>query len=202
MTKGNGVRRERNAGGAAMLALAFVLAAGGAPAQEQQAPAEATEAAEPAPETAPAPRGPFAGFKHDSTAPIEVTSAALEVRQDEQLAIFTGDVVAGQGSLRLTADKITVSYNGDENGDSTGQITQMIAEGDVLLSNGAETAEGARAEYDVTEGVVRMSGDVLLTQGQNAISGQSLVIDLAAGTGRVEAGAGERVRSVFTPSPQ
>ena len=189
--------------------LALALAAGAAPAQGQEPTQEQQQAeeqqratqtaAEPA---AAAPRGPFAGFRHDSSAPIEVTSEALEVRQDEEIAIFTGDVVAGQGTLRLTADKVTVSYDGDENGDPTGEITHLVAEGNVLLSNGAEVAEGARAEYDVTQGIMRMSGDVLLTQGENAISGQSLVINLAAGTGRVEAGAGERVRSVFTPSRQ
>jgi lipopolysaccharide export system protein LptA len=41
---------------------------------------------------------------------------------------------------------------------------------------------------------------VVLTQGGNAISGQSLVIDLNAGTGRVESAGTGRVKSVFTPA--
>lgn len=158
---------------------------------------------EPAAQTAAAPAtgevGPFGGFKHDSSAPIEVTSDALEVRQDEQIAVFSGDVVAGQGTLRLTADEVTVTYGGAE-GEETGRIRRMVAEGNVFLSNDSETAEGQRAEYDVAEGMMRMWGDVVLTQGQNAISGESLVIDLDAGTGRIEGAAGERVKSVFTPA--
>ena len=170
------------------------------PSAEQPSAEQSTEqqAAAPAAGT-----GPFGGFKHDSSAPIEVTSDSLEVREAEEIAIFTGEVVAGQGTLRLTADTVTVSYGGEAGADGeTGEIDRMVAEGNVFLSNGTETAEGARAEYDVAAGMVHMSGDVVLTQGQNAISGETLVIDLDAGTGRVE-GTGEgRVRSIFTPSGQ
>lgn len=149
-------------------------------------------------------KGPFGGFKHDSKAPIEITADSLEVRQAENLAIFAGNVVAGQGTLRLTADRVEVTYAGGETGgqssSDTGAIQKMRAEGHVFLSNGSETAQGAWAEYDVAGGMVRMGGDVVLTQGENAISGQSLVINLTEGTGRVESSGGGRVKSVFTPS--
>jgi len=147
--------------------------------------------------------GPFGGFKHDNTAPIEITSDALEVRQAENLAIFSGAVEAGQGTLRLTADVVNVFYDNENQSDSeTGAIRRMTAEGNVFLSNGTETAEGQTAEYDVVSGMMRMSGDVVLTQGQNAIAGDALVIDMNAGTGRVVGQTGGRVRSVFTPSSQ
>ncbi|MEL6197903.1 MAG: LptA/OstA family protein, partial [Pseudomonadota bacterium] len=42
--------------------------------------------------------GPFGGFQHDSSEPIEITSDALEVQQQNNVAIFTGDVIAGQGT--------------------------------------------------------------------------------------------------------
>lgn len=145
-------------------------------------------------------KSPFGGFKHDNKAPIEITSDSLEVRQGEQLAVFSGEVVAGQGTLRLTADRVTVRYGGDKQGSDTGEIRSMLAEGNVFLSNGAETAQGSRAEYDVESGTVRMSGAVVLTQGENAISGESLAIDLNAGTGRIDGSGGGRVKSVFTPS--
>ncbi len=146
-------------------------------------------------------QGPFGGFKHDSSAPIEIVADALEVRQAENLAIFSGDVVAGQGTLRLTTDLLTVTYAAEQSGASpdTGAIQLMRADGNVFLSNGAETAQGAWAEYDVASGTIRMGGDVILTQGDNAISGQSLVIDLDAGIGRVEGG---RVKSVFIPAAE
>lgn len=144
---------------------------------------------------------PFGSFKHDSDAPIEITSDSLEVRQAEEIAVFSGSVVAGQGTLRLTADRMTVHYAG-EGGGGTGAIQRMRAEGNVFLSNGSETAEGAWADYDVAEGEMRMGGSVVLTQGDNAIAGDALVIDMDAGTGRIEGREGGRVKSVFTPSSQ
>lgn len=144
---------------------------------------------------------PFGGFKHDSSLPIEVTADALEVRQAENLAIFSGEVIAGQGTLRLTADKVFVTYTSGGGGDaSTGAISNLRAEGSVFLSNGSETAEGAWAEYDVDAGTIRMGGGVVLTQGGNAIRSQTLFIDLNSGVGRVEGGGGGRVQTVFEPS--
>ncbi|MEM6679111.1 MAG: LptA/OstA family protein [Pseudomonadota bacterium] len=142
-------------------------------------------------------QGPFGGFKHDNSQPIEITSDALEVRQAQNLAIFTGEVIAGQGTLRLTADRVEVFYNQENSDSETGAIERLRAEGNVLLSNGSETARGAWGEYDVIAGEMRMGGSVVLTQGENAIKGESLLIDLTAGTGRVEGG---RVKSVFNPS--
>lgn len=146
---------------------------------------------------------PFGSFRHDASQPIEITADSLAVNQNAQTATFSGDVVAGQGTLRLRAQRIEVNYGGGAEGDGavpgTGRIDSLRAEGDVFLSNGAETAKGQWADYDVAGGVVTMGGDVVLTQGDNAISGQSLRIDLNAGTGEISGG---RVRSVFTPPAQ
>jgi lipopolysaccharide export system protein LptA len=154
----------------------FGLAAGSAPAQTSS---------------------PFGGFKHDSTAPIEVVADALEVRQADNLAIFTGEVVAAQSTLRVTADKLAVTYAALEANADTGKIQHMRADGNVFIVNGDETAQGAWAEYDVANGKIHMGGSVVLTQGDNAISGESLVIDLNTGVGKIEGG---RVKSVFAPS--
>lgn len=142
---------------------------------------------------------PFGGFKHDRNAPIEITAEALEVRQSQQTAVFTGKVVAGQGTLRLTANRVEVKYDEKNKSDSeTGAITNLKAEGDVFLSNGAETAQGRYAEYDLKTGVVRMRGDVILTQGKNAGRGESLVINLNSGVARMVGGRKGRIQLSFT----
>lgn len=146
-------------------------------------------------------KGPFGGFKHDSKAPIEIVADSLAVQQSQNLATFTGEVVAGQGTLRLTTDKLDVTYAAEKVGTTantdTGAIQHMRADGNVFLSSGSETAQGAWAEYDVAGGVVTMGGNVVLTQGGNAISGDSLVIDLNTGNGRIEGG---RVKTIFAPA--
>lgn len=143
-------------------------------------------------------QGAFGGFKHDRTKPIDITADSLEVRQADQLAIFTGSVIAGQDTLRLTADQVEVIFDEEAEGnDETGAIKNLKAKGNVFLSNGAETAEGSRAEYDVETGIVRMAGNVVLTQGQSGGTGQSLVIDLNTGVARLEGSGKTRVSLSF-----
>ncbi|MFK7943109.1 MAG: lipopolysaccharide transport periplasmic protein LptA [Paracoccaceae bacterium] len=147
--------------------------------------------------------GPFGGFKHDRTEPIDITADALEVRQAENLAIFEGGVVAGQGTLRLTAERVEVTFDPDnQTDDNSGAIKKMIARGNVFISNGSETAKGERAEYDVDGGKINMTGKVILTQGSNVISGQTLTINLNSGQGRIEGTGSGRVKSIFTPAKQ
>ena len=144
-----------------------------------------------------AAQNPFGGFKHDETQPIEIAADSLEVREADRIAIFQGKVVAGQGTLRLTADNLEVSY-GASTGE-TGEINRLKANGDVFLANGAETAAGAWADYDVGAGLIKMGGGVTLTQGGNTVKGGTLVINLNTGQGKVEGG---RVKSVFAPAPK
>ena len=142
---------------------------------------------------------PFGGFKHDETQPIEIAADSLEVREQEKIAVFKGEVVAGQGTMRLSADELEVNYAGD--GGGTGQIQRLQARGNVVVANGAETASGDYADYNVAAGTIRMTGDVTLNQGGNTVSGQSLSIDLNTGRGKVDGGSG-RVKSVFAPAPK
>lgn len=144
-------------------------------------------------------QSPFGGFKHDETQPIEIAADSLEVREADSVAFFRGEVVAGQGTLRLTAAELEVDY-GDSDG-ATGQIRRLQARGAVFIANGAETASGEWADYDVAGGLIKMGGAVTLTQGGNVVKGATLTIDLNTGQGRVDGGGG-RVKSVFTPAPK
>ena len=51
-------------------------------------------------------QSPFGGFRHDETQPIEIAADSLEVQEANGIAIFRGAVVAGQGTLRLTAEEL------------------------------------------------------------------------------------------------
>ncbi len=133
------------------------------------------------------------GFKHDSTLPIQVSADALEVRQDDQVAVFTGTVDARQGDVRMQAQRLTVTYNPDADGNSdTGAIQRVRAEGDVFISGTDSTASGNWADYDVASGNITMGDTVTLTQGQgdcsNVIGGTSLLINLNTGRAQMRGG--------------
>jgi lipopolysaccharide export system protein LptA len=131
------------------------------------------------------------GSEHDSGEPVEITSDSLGVDQLANTAVFSGSVVVGQGALRLAADEVEVIYA--SGGDSA--IETIRATGNVTVTNGAESAEGAAALYRVAEGVIELEGDVLLTQGTNAIAGERLRIDLNTGRGNIEG----RVQTIVVP---
>ena len=132
----------------------------------------------------------FGGLKQDTSQPVEITADSLEVNQTDGQATFSGNVLVGQGALRLTDARIEVVY--DEGGKA---IRTLHATGGVTIVNATDAAEAQEAVYTIASGNVVMTGDVLLTQGQNALSGQRLVLDLQNGTGVMEG----RVKSVFTP---
>jgi lipopolysaccharide export system protein LptA len=132
----------------------------------------------------------FGGLKQDTSLPVEIEADNLVVNNADGSAEFSGNVLVGQGDMRLTAGAIRVEYGTDGR-----SINRLIASGGVTLANASEAAEAREAIYTIATGEVIMSGDVLLTQGQTALSGQKLIIDLKAGTGRMEG----RVQTTFIP---
>ncbi len=133
----------------------------------------------------------FGGMRADTSAPVEVSADNLSVNQSDGSALFTGNVVIGQGEMRLSADEVTVEYaaGGQE------RIRSLTAVGSVTLVSGEDAAEAGQAVYDVDAGSVVLTGDVLLTQGQNVLSGDRVTVDLASGSAQVQG----RVRSVLQP---
>jgi len=135
----------------------------------------------------------------------------LEVRQNEQQAIFTGNVMARQGDINMKSQRMTVFYKGgsNETGGSAGGamaargISRIIAEGEVLFTSPEETAQSARANYDVDGGTITMTQNVVLTRGQNVLTGNDLVYNLATGKSILNApggGSGSgRVKGLFIP---
>ncbi|RBI67589.1 lipopolysaccharide transport periplasmic protein LptA [Roseovarius sp. TE539] len=122
----------------------------------------------------------FGKMREESGLPVEVTSESLAVDQEDGTAIFTGNVVIGQGEMRLSAPRVEVIYQKDGSG-----IASLHATGGVTLVSGEDAAESAEADYIIESGVVRMRGSVLLVQGRAALSGDRMTVDTVAGTARM-----------------
>ncbi len=122
----------------------------------------------------------FGTIRQDSSAPVEVTADNLSVNQDDGTALFTGNVVIGQGEMRLSGDKVLVVYRQDTRG-----IARLEATGNVVLVSGPDAAEAKRADYDIDTGVITMTGDVLLTQGQSALTSDRMTVQLDDGTAQM-----------------
>ena len=124
----------------------------------------------------------------DPNASVEITADNLSVNQAMGTAVFQGNVVVGQGDLRMSAGRIEVVY-----GDSTGDISSLMASGGVTFVTATAAAEAASADYDLTAGTLTMRGDVLLTQGASAISADTMRVNLSTGAAQMDG----RVRTIF-----
>jgi len=132
----------------------------------------------------------FGGLKHDTTQPVELSSDSLQINQTNGSAVFTGNVVVGQGTMRLSASRVVVEY---ADGSGTRRISKMHATGDVVLVNGTEAAQANEAIYSIDNGNIVMIGNVILTQGQNALSSNRMVVNLKTGQATLEG----RVKSIL-----
>ncbi|MFP7672157.1 LptA/OstA family protein [Marivita sp. S0852] len=130
----------------------------------------------------------FGTVQQDTSLPVEVSAETLSVSQTDGSALFTGDVVIGQGDMRLSAPRVLVFYTQDQTG-----IERLEATGGVTLVNADQAAEADTAEYEVNRGTIRMVGNVLLTQGANTLVSDTMDVDLENGTARMNG----RVRTVF-----
>nr|WP_251134449.1 LptA/OstA family protein [Falsiruegeria litorea] len=122
----------------------------------------------------------FGAIKADPSLPVEVTADTLDVNQEDGSAEFLGNVVVGQGEMRLSAKRVLVIYNQEASG-----IERMEATGDVVLVSGPDAAQAERADYTIDSGVIVMTGNVLLTQGQNALTSNKMTVNLITGTAQM-----------------
>ena len=128
----------------------------------------------------------------DASLPVEVSADSLSVDQGSGAAVFEGNVLVVQGEVRMSAGAVEITYASGDNTTGNG-IEALRASGGVTFVTATDAVEAAEAVYSIAKATVTLTGDVLLTQGQNAISGDRLVVDLEAGTGRMEG----RVRTVI-----
>jgi lipopolysaccharide export system protein LptA len=132
----------------------------------------------------------FAGFDTGSDQPIQIEADRLEVRDQEQLAIYTGNVIVRQGETVLEAPELRVFYTGEPEGPNEpgSEVDRLEAGVGVTVRSGDRTASGDTAVLDMTNDIVTMSGNVILTEGDNVVRGETLVVNLATDEGRMEGG--------------
>lgn len=132
----------------------------------------------------------FGNTEQNTDLPVEVTADNLAVSQNDGTAVFTGNVLIGQGEMRLSAPRVLVIYLQDQSG-----IERLQASGGVTLVSGEDAAESATANYNIETGLIEMQGDVLLVQGRNALTADKMFVDTKAGTARMSG----RVKTVLQP---
>lgn len=124
---------------------------------------------------------PLGGAWGTGKEPLQVDSRTLEVRGEEGLVVFEGDVVARQGDLTLQADRVEVTVDPD-----TREIRGVEARGTVRIQKGEIVASGHEASYDAGRGVVVLTGDPKVWRGRDVVAGDKITLYLAENRSVVE----------------
>lgn len=152
----------------------------------------------------------------DNALPVEVHSDTLDVYQNENKAIFRGNVIATRGVKKLRSDEMIVFYRNDGDAgkkvapiataDATAKgIYRIEAERNVVFTTPEETAVGEKGVYDVDKDTIELFGsNVTLTRGQNVLKGTHVVHNLTTGrsvmtSGDATSGKPARVHGLFVP---
>jgi lipopolysaccharide export system protein LptA len=147
-------------------------------------------------------QGSISGLKLSGDQPIQIESDKLEVREADNLAIFSGNVSVVQGPTLLKSGRMTVFYAKDGGSAATGSssIERLEVDGKVYVKSDTQVATGDRGVFDMKTEVLVLSGsEVVLSEGKNVLVGCKLTVQMKSGQAQVEGCRKGRVMMSITP---
>ncbi|MBI5287295.1 MAG: lipopolysaccharide transport periplasmic protein LptA, partial [Deltaproteobacteria bacterium] len=131
----------------------------------------------------------------DTPQPIIITSNTMEAIKKERLVIFKGKVVAQQKEFTVYSDELYVYYNEGEKED----IREIIAVGNVKMTQLDRVATGDRAVYYSGERRIVLTGNPQVQQGSDTVRGEKVIVFLDEDKSFVEGTEKNRVKAVIFP---
>lgn len=126
---------------------------------------------------------------HNTDQPVDVHSDRIELSDKENRAVFVGKVHAVQGDMTMDAARMTVAYRKGQGAGADPEIQRIDASGGVTVVDPSERAKGSFGIYDLDRRLITLIGNVALTRGTNTVNGARLVIDLNTGRSTVDGNA-------------
>jgi lipopolysaccharide export system protein LptA len=127
-----------------------------------------------------ADNSPFGGFDNKSNhGPINIKSDTMSFDYKKSVVVFSGHVHAVQSGNELSSNTLHVQMNKDS------QIQEMIADGDVRMSQGQRWATGDHAVLDQTLHTVVLTGSPVVHDGKDQIAGSKITVFLQTNTSEV-----------------
>lgn len=140
------------------------------------------------------------GLKLSGDGPVQIESDKLEVREKDNIAIFTGNVAVVQDKSLLKAGRLVVHYADDGGSATTGtaKIERLEATGKVYLKSENQIGTGDAATFNMKSNILVLTGkQVVLTEGENIATGCKLTVQMSSGEAQLD-GCG-RISAVLSP---
>lgn len=155
------------------------------------------------------------GLKLSGDEPIQIESDRLEVRDQEGLAIFTGNVNVVQGPTVLKSGRMRVFYLKQDDGSTSpiagagaGNIERLEVDQKVYVKTETQVATADAATFDMKTEILVMTGkEVVLSDSGNVVVGCKLTVHMATGKALLDgcdkgANATGRVKMLLNPKSQ
>jgi lipopolysaccharide export system protein LptA len=121
----------------------------------------------------PSDSSPFAGFENNSNhGPINIKSDTMSFDYKKSVVVFSGHVHASQAGNELSSNTLHVQMN------KNSQIQEMIAEGNVRMSQGQRWATGDHAVLDENVHTLVLTGSPVVHDGNDQIAGTKITVYL------------------------
>lgn len=136
----------------------------------------------------------------DANEPIRLLADKATYSERTGVTSYTGNVSITQGTLKMTADNLTVNLTPTraiESAVATGRpatIQQIVTQ-----EKGLAKGQANRIDYNVKTGIVTLTGNARLTQNGGSFSGNVIHYSLKVGDIEATAGNSQRVELVFPP---
>jgi lipopolysaccharide export system protein LptA len=147
------------------------------------------------------------GSVRAAEAPIHIEANRMTSTEKSNSVVFTGDVDAKQGDVRIRSDEMTVFYHDIDSSDGKGQekdkkkaaqptekkttqqVEKLICIGNVEVTRGEWLGTGKKMVYLSKERQVILTDNAKAWQGQNMVSGDKIIYYLDEGRSEVVGGS-------------
>jgi len=128
----------------------------------------------------PSDSAPFGGFESNSNhGPINIKSDTMSFDYKKSVVVFSGRVHAVQAGSELSSNTLHVQMN------KNSQIQEMIADGNVRMSQGQRWTTSDHAVLDETLHTLVLTGSPVAHDGNDQIAGTKITVYLQTNTSEV-----------------
>ncbi len=113
--------------------------------------------------------------------PIDIKSDSLSLDYGGKSVLFSGHVHAAQAGAQLASDQLRVNY-----GDNFHDVKEMLADGNVRISQGTRWETSDHAVLDQDKHTVVLTGSPVVHDGPDQITGKRIIVHLDTGQSVVE----------------
>jgi lipopolysaccharide export system protein LptA len=125
--------------------------------------------------------------------PINIEANRMHSTEKTNSVIFTGEVDATQGDVRIRTDEMTVYYTQAGKGEKASpeektasqQVEKLVCIGDVEITRGEWLGTSEKMTYLSKERQVILTGNAKAWQNQNMVSGDKIIYYLDEGRSEV-----------------